>query len=89
MSVALSLKERHAITWLCQRGYRPVLGMHRNYPQIELANKDTGESEMFDINDVVGDYSQNRKEEQRARAAEKRIMANTQKSHNRGQQYAS
>ena len=80
MSRALTLKERKAITWLCARGYRPILGMHRNYPTIELALKDEPtKTEAFQIDDIVGEYSANLKEERRARAAEKRIMDNTQK----------
>lgn len=80
MSAALAIKQRNAIKWMLTRGYRPVIGGLRDLHKMELQVKDTNDIEIFDIDDVVGEYSQNRKEEQRARAAEKRIMANTAKN---------
>lgn len=84
---ALEIKQRNAIKWKLTQGYRPVIGGLRNLHGIELQVKDTNEVETFDIDELVGEYDQQRKEDARARAAEKRIMANTAKNHAGGGGY--
>lgn len=63
----------NAVKWLCSKGYRPTLGGLNNLNDFELVNQDTGEVEHFNIKQVLAEYDQDRKDEARARAAEKRM----------------
>lgn len=67
-----TIKERNAIKYLLTAGYRPVIGGFRDKHSFELALKDTGEVERFDIDDVVADYKQQQRESARMRAADRR-----------------
>lgn len=69
-----SRRRMNAVKWLMQKGYRPTIGGLSNLKNFELCNIDTGEVEHFDIDEVLADYDRDRKDEARARAAEKRMQ---------------
>lgn len=70
-------RNMNAVKWLLAKGdYQPVIGGMKNLADFQLKNKDTGGIEHFNINQVLADYDQDRKDEARMRAAEKRQKAN-------------
>lgn len=70
-----TIKERNAVKYLLTAGYRPVIGGFRDKHNFELALKETGEIEHFDIDDVVADYKQQQRDGARMRAADRRDAA--------------
>jgi hypothetical protein len=70
---AATRRAMNAVRWLCTKGYRPTIGGLKNLKNFELCNIDTNEVEHFDIDSVLAEYDQERKDEARARAAEKRM----------------
>lgn len=75
-------RSMNAIRWLMAKGYRHVPGGLRNLNSFELVNKDTGETEQFDIKQILAEYDQERKDEARARAAERRLAQKEQHGRN-------
>lgn len=77
----MTRRSMNAIKWLMGKGYRPQPGGFRNLSKLELVNKDTAEVEVFDINQVLAEYDQERHDEARARAAAKRMEQNSVSHH--------
>mgnify|MGYP006935494213 CR=1 FL=1 len=74
VEVAKETRRRmNAIKWLCAKGYAPMLGGLKNLNNFQLVNTDTREVETFNIDQVLSEYDQDRKDEARARAAAKRL----------------
>jgi len=70
---SLTVRQRNAIKWKLKQGYRPVIGGIRDLSKIELQRKDNQEIEYFDIDSLLSDYDQARKEDAKQRAAARRM----------------
>lgn len=71
----MTRQETNAVQWLAEQGYKPQMGSFTDMHNFALVNKDTGEVEHFDIDQVLNDYKQNQKDEARMRASEKRASS--------------
>lgn len=69
---SLSRRQKNAIKWLTVQDHlRPTIGGFRDLHKIEMVNSDSGEVELYDIDDVLSDYDKNLKDEARMRAAQR------------------